>query len=107
MFGLGESVSIVGLGLQLWKKYKDAQKWETRDRLVDNQWFTLAIEKGVLEADLDYSWSHLERITPMVDDPFGELIAMLNCLFLCREGVRRKELHFPRLAAFLAADIDL
>ena len=78
MFGLGESVSIVGLGLQLWKKYKDAQKWETRDKLVDNQWFTLAIEKGVLEADLDYSWSLLEKVETRLLQKTHDIIYALD-----------------------------
>ena len=78
MFGLGERVSIVGLGLQLWKKYKDAQKWETRDKLVDNQWFTLAIEKGVLEADLDYSWSLLEKVETRLLQETHDIIYALD-----------------------------
>ena len=78
MFGLGESVSIVGLGLQLWNKYKDAQKWETRDKLVDNHWFTLAIEKGVLEADLDYSWSHLEKVETRLLQETHDIIYALD-----------------------------
>ena len=78
MFGLGDSVSIVGLSLQLWKKYKDAQKWETRDKLVDNQWFTLAIEKGVLEADIDYSWSLLEKVETRLLQETHDIIYALD-----------------------------
>ena len=78
MFGLGESISIIGLGWQLYEKYKNAQAWETQDKLVDNKWLDLAKEKGVLEPVPNYRWARPERVETLLLARTHDLIYALD-----------------------------
>ena len=78
MFGLGESISIIGLGWKLYEKYKNAQAWETQDKLVDNKWLDLAKEKGVLKPEPDYRWARPERVETLLLARTHDLIYALD-----------------------------
>ena len=77
MFGLSESISIIRRW-QLYEKYKNAQAWETQDKLVDNKWLDLAKEKGVLELDPDYRWARPERVETLLLARTHDLIYALD-----------------------------
>ena len=62
MLGLGEGLAIIGLGVQLWDKYKDGQAWETADKEVDAKWLDVAKERGVVDADAEYVWSRARSV---------------------------------------------
>jgi protein-tyrosine-phosphatase len=78
MLGIGEGISIIGLSLQLWKKYKSAQTWETQDKQVDSQWLDLAKEKGVLDLNLDYRWSRPEKVETRLFQESHDVIYALD-----------------------------
>ena len=62
MFGLGKSISAVGLAATLWQTFKDGATWTEVDKIVSANWLDLAKKRYVLDPDLEYRWSAFDKV---------------------------------------------
>ncbi len=56
LIGLGEAISAIGFGGQLWGKFKGARQWKESEQLVNLDWLIIAKEKGLLDSETLSVW---------------------------------------------------
>ncbi len=78
MFGLGEGISAVGLGLNLWDRFKEARIWSEDEKLVDGHWVALAKQKNLLDPDFDYVWCRRDKVETRLLAGTHELVFALD-----------------------------
>ena len=77
MIGLGEAISAVGLGVQLWGKFKGGQQWEESEKLVNLKWAKVAQEKGLLDPSKRYVWRRAADVeTTLLEGKFDLVYAL-------------------------------
>ncbi len=77
MIGLGEAISAVGLGVQLWDKFKGGQQWEESEKLVNLEWAKVAQEKGLLDSSKRYVWRRAADVeTTLLEGKFDLVYAL-------------------------------
>ena len=78
MLGLGEAISVVGLGVTLWKTFKDARTWSEDEKLVDLAWLEIAKEKGVVDPDIEYVWAAHRKVERLVLEETHDVVYALD-----------------------------
>ncbi len=77
MIGLGEAISAIGLGVQLWGKFKGGQQWEESEKLVNLKWLEKAKEKGLLDSGRRYVWRRVADVeTTLLEGKFDLVYAL-------------------------------
>ena len=77
MIGLGEAISAVGLGFQLWVKFKGSQQWEESEKLVNLKWLKVAQEKGLLDSERRFVWRRVADVeTTLLEEKFDLVYAL-------------------------------
>ncbi len=77
MIGLGDAISAIGLGVQLWEKFKGGQQWEEAEKLVNLKWAEVAKEKGLLDPERRYVWRRTRDVeTVLLEGKFDLVYAL-------------------------------
>ncbi len=78
MFGLGKAISAIGLGMNLWKSFKEAKSWKEGEKLAGFKWVEVAKRKGVLDPEIKYSWRRPEHVETLLLEGTHDLVYALD-----------------------------